>query len=194
MKKFIQNGKEIEIVDLLKSVTTLLNKAEGLIKGGVYHTLPGAMHNRISAMGVINVPYLVLLMQEVGLLRKWGGGGATVWQVLCVTFFDEMVTPQWLERSLASLDKHTETTAELRTLREQVTTGQVREHVETSPVGQKSIEEIAEMVVTIERLEASLAARDEQIARLERTLAERPAFDADAALAAAIKRARGQAA
>lgn len=189
-KKFLPN-ETTDLVSVLRSVVVGLNKQPDVGRGGLYHTLPGAMNDRVSAMGVVNVAHFILLMQELGLLRKWGGGSAVVWQVVCITFFDEIVTPMWLERAQACLAKHIETTDTLRSLREQVAAAEdERTARDENPVGAKSIEEIADMVVTIERLEAALAERDTEVATLKQKLEERPKFDADAALAAAIKRAR----
>lgn len=185
-KKFMSSG-EADLVTVLRKVVTVLNEQADIVRGGLFHTLPGAMNDRVEQMGVLNVPHIILLMQELGLLRRWGGGGATVWQVLCITFFEEVMVGAWVERAEMCLQKHIETTDSLRILKARVAT------LEASPapaVGTQSIDEIATMVVQLEGLQRDLAARDEQIANLERVLTERPVFDPDAALAAAIKRVR----
>ena len=57
----------------------------------------------------------------------------------------------------------------------------------------KSIDEIAEMVVAIETLSETVTSRDVQVASLQAELAKCASVDHDAALAAAIKRARSRA-
>jgi hypothetical protein len=186
-RKFQSEGAVSELPTLLRQIVEKLNAAPELERGGLYHTLRVPMNERLTALGYTNVPHLLLLMQEIGLLRKWGGGAVTVWQVVCFTFFDEVVTPAWLDRAHACLEKHVETTRLLSTRKGQTTE---REAQGANPVGVKSIEEIAEMVVTIERLETTVEALNAEVDTLKHTLAERPTFDPDAALADAIKRAR----
>lgn len=189
-RKFLSEGVELELVTLLRLVVGKLNLLPELVRGGLFHTLSKvSMNERLIALGFTNVPHLLLLMQEIGLLRKWGGGGNTVWQVVCVTFFDEVVTPMWLERAQARLEKHVESTESLRVLREQV------EALDTAKaaapvVGLKSLDEIAIMVVELERLQKTVVEQTARIASLESELAARTSIDPDAALAAAIKRAR----
>lgn len=189
-RKFFLNGETVELLDLLRTLTNNLNQIADLMKGCLYHTLRGAMHERITAMGVVNVPHLVLLMQELGLLRKWGGGGATVWQVLDITFFESVMVPEWLERAQVCLQRHIDSTEQLRLLQQRVSELEVGS-LEAQPVGEQTLAEIAAMTVELQETRAALAACQERIRILETELAQKPAFDADVALAAAIRRVRG---
>ncbi len=187
-KKFLPS-EETNLATLLRHVVELLNKQVDIVRGGLYHTLPGSMNDRVSVMGAVNVAHFILLMQEIGLLRKWGGGGTTVWQVICITFFDEVMHAEWFERSQLRLQKHIETTDSLRTLRLRVTELETRGDSPAS-VGMKSLEEIATMVVELETFQKKAKEQAARIADLERELAQRASIDSDAMLAAAIKRAR----
>jgi len=185
--KFSNDGS---LVEILRKVVGLLNKQTDIVRGSVFHTLSGSMNDRIAQMGVVNVAHFVLLMQELGLLRKWGGGAATVWQVIEAKLFDEVVAPEWLERAQVCLQKHMDATEELRLLKAHISALKGASSPGT-PVGEKSLIEIGALVVEVEGLRAQLATSERRAAELERVLAEQPTFDADAALALAIKRARG---
>lgn len=189
MAKYVTEGGDQDIETTLRSAVAMLNAERDIKKGGMYHTLEGAMQERFVKLGIMNVPEFVLLMQELGLLRHRGGGRMVVWQVICLTFFDEVVSPPWLLRAQACLAKRIEQNESIRALRERVTelemTGKGAD-----VVGAQSLDEIAEMVVRIESLETTLHVRDERIAELERELDKRSNVNHDAALAAAIKRAR----
>jgi hypothetical protein len=184
-RKFLLNGLEVDLLALLRQVVEKLNVAPSVERGGLYHTLRVPLSEYVATLGYTNVPHLLLLMQEIGLLRKWGGGGATVWQVLCITFFDEVVKPVWLERACACLDKRIEMQDEIRVLRAHATGD-----TPSSPVGTKSLEEIATIVVELEELRRVTTGQKTEIAELRCKLEEQSKVDPDAALAAAIRRAR----
>lgn len=187
-KKYFPNS-EGDLTSLLRSAVKSLNEQPDIERGGLYHTLKGSMNNRVmAARSIINVPHFILLMQELGLLRRWGGGTTTVWQVICLTFFDEVVTPVWLERAQANLDKHVETMESLRLLRERVT--KLEGQGSVAPVGSRSLDEIATMVIELEKLREAVGSRDQEIVSLRRELEEQSKVNPDAALAAAIRRAR----
>ena len=191
-KKYVTEGGAQDIETTLRSAVEMLNAEPDIKKGGLYHTLEGAMQERFVKLGIMNVPEFVLLMQELGLLRHRGGGRMVVWQVICRTFFDEVVSPPWLSRAQACVAKRVEmneTLRDLRALRERVTELETTSK-DVDVVGTQSLDEIADMVVRIESLETTLRVRDERIAELERELDKRSNVNHDAALAAAIKRAR----
>lgn len=189
-KKYLPEGSSDQaIATTLKNAVVMLNREPDIQKGGLYHTLTGAMQERFAKLGIINVPEFVLLMQELGLLRHRGGGKTVTWQVICVTFFEEIISPPWLERAQACLVSRAEMNKSIRVLRDQVVNLETK-HKNTPVGGGKSFEEIAEMVVTIERLEADLCLRNERVSQLEKELAQQEVVDYDAILAAAIKRVR----
>ncbi len=193
-KYLLEGGEGSDLVTTLRTVVTMLNAEPDIQKGGLYHTLPGAMQDRVVKAGIMNIPEFVLLMQEIGLLRHRGGGRVIIWQVVCVTFFDEIISPPWLERAQACLAKRVESLTEARMLRERISELQAQTHGPVQSAGcLKSIDEIAEMVVAIETLKETVASRDVQIASLQADLAKCASVDHDAALAAAIKRARSRA-
>lgn len=190
-KKHFPEGStgSTDLIALLRGVVEKLNHQPDVVKGGLYHTLSGAMQDRITTFGVVNVSGFVLLMQELGLLRHRGAAKAVVWQVICLTFFDEVVSQAWLDRAQARLVKHVEMTETLRVLRERVAELEKKD-VPTKAVGVKSVDEIAEMVVAIERLQEKNVEQGRRIVELEAVIASHENVDHDAALAAAIKRAR----
>lgn len=190
MAKKAKFASEGSLVEILRKAVALLNQQADIVRGVLYHTLPGSMNDRVATMGVVNVAHFVLLLQELGLLRKWGGGTVVVWQVVEMKFFDEVVAPEWLERAQVCLQKHMDTTEDLRLLKARISALEGASNPGTS-VGEKSLIEIGALVVELEGLRTQLATSECRVAELERALAERPAFDADAALALAIKRARG---
>ena len=94
----------------------------------------------------------------------------------------------------SSARKLVESLAEARLLRERITELQAQAHGSVQGTGcLKSIDEIAEMVVAIETLKETIASRDVQVASLQAELTKCSSVDHDAALAAAIKRARSRA-
>ena len=195
-KKFSADGATL--TELLRKVVVYLNQEIDLVRGHIFHSLLGAMNERVNSLNLINVPELLMLMQELGLLRHRGGGKLHVWQVVDISFFDEIAEGQWLEKAQLCLVKYKEGLDELRALRVRVaqleslsSAGSMKTMV-AHAVGEKTMEEIAELVVESERLKAALIVSNAQVDDLRRELSERPTFDADAALAAAIKRARGQ--
>lgn len=189
-KKTISVSESVELLDTLRRIVTTLNESKDLVKGGMYHTIPGAMQNRLEEMSLVSIPWLMLLAQELGVLRYFGGGKSSVWQVICVTFFDEVVSPPWLERAYLRVEKHKEDTRSLHGLRERVTALEAPiRSAEVTP-GQKSLDEIAEMVVRIEELEAEVGKLELLSNSLKQEIASRPIVDLDAALASAIKKVR----
>jgi hypothetical protein len=66
----------------------------------------------------------------------------------------------------------------------------VRRRVQVCGIKEKTLEEIAEMVVTIEKLKAIIVKKDECIENLEKDLAIRTHINYDMALVSAIRRAR----
>jgi hypothetical protein len=193
-KKTISTEESSELLANLRRIVAILNETKDLVKGGMYHTISGAMQSRLEEMGLVSIPWLMLLAQEIGILRYFGGSKPGVWQVICITFFDEIVTPPWLERAYLRVEKHKEETRTLHALREQVTLLEARgaSSSDSVPTGGKSLDEIASMVVKIEQLEAGSVSKDERIASLEQELAKQKSVDYDSALAEAIKRARGR--
>ena len=193
-KKYLPEGYSSKgLLALLRDVIEKLNKQSDIKRGGLYHTLSGAMQDRITGMGVINIPEFVLLMQELGLMRHRGGGKNVVWQVVCSTFFDEIVTDVWIVRAQLCLAKRTEVNETIRALREQVKELEAKSAA-PFPGSLKSIDEIADMVVTIEKLQESLESERVKVVELESKLDTQLSIDYDAVLAAAIKRARERAA
>ena len=192
-KKYLTEGYASSgLITLLRDVVEKLNKQIDIKKGGLYHTLTGAMQDRVMGMGIINIPEFVLLMQELGLMRHRGGGKNVVWQVVCSTFFDEIVTDVWIVRAQLCLAKRTEANDIIRALREQVKELEAKSATTVSSRS-KSIDEIADMVVTIEKLQESLESERVKVVELESKLDTQLSIDYDAVLAAAIKRARERA-
>ena len=191
-KKYVTEGGAQDIETTLRSAVEMLNAEPDIKKGGLYHTLEGAMQERFVKLGIMNVPEFVLLMQELGLLRHRGGGRMVVWQVICLTFFDEVVSPPWLSRAQACVAKRVEmneTLRDLRALRERVTELETTSK-DVDVVGTQSLDEIANMVVKIEQLEVTNSKQAERITTLEAEIAKQKSVDYDGALAEAIKRAR----
>lgn len=191
-KKYVTEGGAQDIETTLRSAVEMLNAEPDIKKGGLYHTLEGAMQERFVKLGIMNVPEFVLLMQELGLLRHRGGGRMVVWQVICLTFFDEVVSPPWLSRAQACVAKRVEMNEalrDLRALRERVTELETTSK-DVDVVGTQSLDEIANMVVKIEQLEVTNSKQAERITTLEAEIAKQKSVDYDGALAEAIKRAR----
>lgn len=177
----------------LRKVVTALNKAEDIVKGGMYHTIPGAMQDRLEAMGLVSIPWLMLFMQELGILRYWGGGKSGVWQVICITYFEDITPAAWVERAHSKVEKHCDESRNLLTLRQRVAQLEAASNSALpaeAVVGSKSLDEIAEMVVRIEELEAEVAKLEQQTSSLKQELAAKPKIDPDTALAAAIRKVR----
>ncbi len=189
MAKYVTEGGDQDIETTLRSAVAMLNAERDIKKGGLYHTLEGAMQERFVKLGIMNVPEFVLLMQELGLLRHRGGGRMVIWQVICLTFFDEVVSPPWLLRAQACLAKRIEQNESIRALRERVTELETTSK-DVDVVGTQSLDEIADMVVKIEQLETKNSKQAERITTLEAEIAKQKSVDYDGALAEAIKRAR----
>lgn len=188
MAKYV--SAEQNLLSTLKGVVERLNAEPGIVKGGLFHSLPGAMNERVAFTGILNIPEFILLMQELGLIRHRGGGRAVTWEVICVTFVEEVATTPWLERAQASLARRKETIESLRIARVRI--AELEARGESSGAGSKALEEIAGMALDLENARAALAKKDDEIAALERKLAEQVSIDPDAALAAAIKRLRSE--
>lgn len=192
--------------DTMRGLVEALNLLPDIKKGGLYHTLLIAMQTYLETLGIISIPKMMLLMQEVGALRRpcVTEGSGTVWEVICITFFDDVVTLPWLKKACINLEKHEGRLRELQLLHEQVIKLNTRwAEANKSSVGAetstassmegseaKVLDQIAEMVVKIEELEAELQSRDARIIELTSELAKLQAVDPSAALAAAIVRAR----
>ncbi len=190
VKRTITSKESSEVLSTLRRIVTTLNEAKDLVKGGLYHSIPGAMQSRFEEMNLVSIPWLMLLAQELGVLRYFGGSKPGVWQVICITFFDEVVSPPWLERAYVCAEKHKDDVRKLLVLRERVIELEAKTTSTGGPVGGQSLEEIASMVVTIEQLEAANSKLAERVATLEAELAKQKSVDYDGALAEAIKRAR----
>ncbi|MBM3271909.1 hypothetical protein FJY94_01325 [Candidatus Kaiserbacteria bacterium] len=186
---------ESDTIGTIRYVTDFLCKQKSIERGGLYHTLPGSMKDRLGPLHIKSMPELLLLMQELCLLRHRGGHNTTVWQVACTTYFEEFVSEEWVARARHNLQKRREMLAELDWFKKQS-----REPVPGSrdapdntideQADPQLIEQMAEMVAEVERLRGECASKDGRIGTLEAELAERPKDNPRAVAAALVERFR----
>lgn len=182
---------EVDSIGNLRFLVHELNHQLDVERGRIYHALPGSMTDRLKPYKIKGLGEVMLLMQELGLLRLRGAHKTTVWFVIDIKYFDDLVSDEWLDRACLNLLKHTERINKLRRLERQLLKLLRDNSVsESSQPNETHIEAMAEMVARIEDLQSELAAKELRLAALESELAEKSGNDADAVATALIEKFR----
>ena len=112
------SGEE-DLMGALRYVLKKLSEEEDCVKGGFFHSVPGAMGKRLNSLGIPETyrADFMLVMQETGIARMFGSAKSCCWEFLCVTFMDEMLTEQVLNKALPSIAKRHKHHKDLRRLK-----------------------------------------------------------------------------
>lgn len=177
-----------DLIGALRHVITTLNQSEDVERKSLYHILSGSMRARLEVIGIPDtyIADFSLVMQELGLARHRGGKWI-VWEIVDITFFDEIVTQVWVDKAIHTIAQRHDSSKELRVLREKVEQAEKPDlsHAGDSP---EFIEPMAEMVAEVERLNSVVTEQGETIVRLETELSNRPDNSPAAVAAALIER------
>lgn len=164
----------INTIDTLKFIVTMLNTEEDIIQRRLYHELPGSMSDRLRRYNLNYVPQIMLLMQELGLLRRRGSQKTTTWFIVDGEYIDEFVSEEWCERARLNVFKHSEMMSELRDLRKRVgkCTSELLSVTDTNNDEQivEMNNNLAEVIAEVERLKAEISMKDSRILELEAEL------------------------
>jgi RNAse (barnase) inhibitor barstar len=164
----------------IRQIFDLLHAQKDIIPGSLWHTLPGSLRSRFDGHTITNIPYVTAVMQQLGLLRHWGRNISTTWQVIDQSFFEEVVSDLWFERSLYNQAKFDALIDEFAQAKEQL-----EKFSSASPEPSLSAESTAEpdqalmvqvagLLDDIEQLRHNEQLSAQTIANLERKLAEPP--------------------
>lgn len=183
---------EPDLKGALRYVITKLNEEKDIKRGGLYHVLNGAMRQRLECLKIpaAYIADFALMMQEVGLSRHYGGGTNTIWEVIDIRLFDEVVIDEWLEKAYSNLCQRHATMTSCRKLREKMDGLEKSGPPANSDILPEHIEQMAEMVAEVERLGNLIEQKKDRIVELEKELANRPKNDASAVAAELVNRFR----
>jgi hypothetical protein len=162
--------------ELLKQLNHVLAFVWGqmdLVKGDVWHTLPGAFQLRIDQWESRprSVDVMVLILQEAGLMRHRRHADVIEWQVIEEGYSTEYLSEAWVMRAQSQVKnkhdlmaKHQRTMAELATARGEISNleAQLAVRPRVTPAGADNegevIDQVAATIVELERLSDELKA------------------------------------
>lgn len=186
----------IDLMGAMCYVTEHLNMETDIKKGGLYHELPGGMQARLKKFGIPEryIADFLLLLQEVGIVRRHGGGHHVHWEVSCMTYFEAFATVAVVKRSLECLTERHAKNEELRRLK-----ARLERFEKTPPTHSPAVSTViaedpdyithmAEMVAEVEKLHLKDVEKTARITTLEAELASRPKVDAKASMDALVER------
>lgn len=172
-----------DLIGAIKHTITVLNNEDGIVRGAVYHRLPGAMDARLDRIGIEHRfrGRFCLLLQRLAVLRREGANSEVVWEVVCTSVVDEFLTERMLRTQSLREQHYSESVANwykqkqasdriIATLKQQL--ADLQTQVAEMPVRAPSIiEHVVEAGATLEQLAEAVARAKDLETQLEGVLA-----------------------
>lgn len=160
----------------LRYVMAKLNEEKDIQRNVLFHTLPGAMQERLKGYGIPDryLADFLLCMQNIGLVYKFGGGRTVRWDVADLNFFNEFVTCDRVKSALSRLSKRHDEHEKLRRLEKKVekSNESAQQVGSDKDVRMEMNEHLAQVIATTEHQQSELAEKDAEISQLKKQLAD----------------------
>lgn len=162
-----------DLISSLKHVMLCLHDEDDLKRGKVFHTLEGSMTKRIQRFEIHNSfrVDLLLVLQELSLLKTHGRGRSSVWKVADIAGFEEVTSERELEAAIQKVEEQHRRTTEIRTLREKLSNDSPSQNNDVDP---ELLTEIAGLAADLEDEKKQNVGLQKTIKQLEKDLKNQP--------------------